>query len=47
VAVPVLDSLDCLLRVAARPLPLPAGPAPGPTPTSGLAFALAGRLEGS
>lgn len=41
--VPVLDSLDCLLRVAARPLPVP--PGPGATPTTGLAPALAARLE--
>jgi Asp/Glu/hydantoin racemase len=43
VAVPVLDSLECLLQVAARPLPVPPGPAAAPT--TGLAPALARRLE--
>ncbi len=43
VRVPVLDSLECLLRVAARPLPVP--PGPSPTPTTGLDPALARRLE--
>jgi Asp/Glu/hydantoin racemase len=43
VAVPVLDSLECLLRIAATSLPIPAGPAP--TPTLALAPALARRLE--
>lgn len=43
VAVPVLDSLECLLRVAARPLPVP--PRSAPAPTIGLAPALADRLE--
>ncbi|MXP64588.1 Asp/Glu racemase [Roseomonas sp. M0104] len=42
VPVPVLDSLDCLLRGAAEPLPVP--PGPGRTPTTGLAPALAARL---
>ena len=42
VAVPVLDSLDCLLRVAATPLPVP--PGPGAAPSIGLAPALAARL---
>lgn len=43
VAVPVLDSLDCLLRVAARPLPVPPGAAAAPS--VGLAPALAARLS--
>jgi Asp/Glu/hydantoin racemase len=43
VAVPVLDSLECLLRIAARPLPVP--PAASPAPSTGLAPALARRLE--
>lgn len=41
-AVPVLDSLECLLRHAATPLPVP--PPPGRTPTAGLSPALAARL---
>jgi allantoin racemase len=49
VAVPVLDSLECLLRVAARPGQRrpPAATAPGPAPTLGLAAALAHHLEQS
>ncbi|HWL83436.1 MAG TPA: aspartate/glutamate racemase family protein [Roseomonas sp.] len=42
VAVPVLDSLECLLRGAAEPLPVP--PGPGRTPSAGLSPALAARL---
>jgi Asp/Glu/hydantoin racemase len=41
-SVPVLDSLDCLLRGAARARPMPAGPARAPV--IGLAPALAARL---
>jgi Asp/Glu/hydantoin racemase len=43
VAVPLLDSLECLLRVAAGPLPVPPGAAPAPT--TGLSAALARCLE--
>ncbi|MFC3127027.1 aspartate/glutamate racemase family protein [Pseudoroseomonas globiformis] len=42
-AVPVLDSLDCLLVMAAQPHAIPSPPAR--TPTLGLAPALAQRLE--
>jgi Asp/Glu/hydantoin racemase len=42
-SVPVLDSLECLLRVAAQTLAVPPGPAA--SPTLGLAPALAARLE--
>jgi allantoin racemase len=46
VAVPVLDSLECLLRVAAQPLQRRlASAAPGPTPTLGLDASLAQCLE--
>ncbi|MCQ4161765.1 aspartate/glutamate racemase family protein [Roseomonas sp. GC11] len=41
--VPVLDSLECLLRVVVRPLPVP--PGPGRTPTTGLSPALAEALD--
>jgi len=40
--VPVLDSLECLLRSVVAPLPVP--PGPGRTPSTGLAPALAARL---
>lgn len=40
--VPVLDSLDCLLRVAAQPRPIP--PPPGITPSQGLSPALTAAL---
>jgi Asp/Glu/hydantoin racemase len=42
--VPVLDSLECLLRVAAAPAD-PAAPLTATTPTTGLAPALAARLD--
>ena len=42
VPVPVLDSLECLLRGAAGPLPLP--PGPRRSPSVGLSSALAARL---
>ncbi|PHK93967.1 Asp/Glu racemase [Pseudoroseomonas rhizosphaerae] len=40
--VPVLDSLECLLRHAATALPVP--PGPGRAPTTGLSPALAAKL---
>ncbi|MBC9209074.1 aspartate/glutamate racemase family protein [Roseomonas aerophila] len=45
VAVPVLDSLECLLQVAAQPGRRQPAPPPGPAPTLGLAEALAHCLE--
>jgi len=45
VAVPVLDSLECLLQVAAQAARLRPIPPPGPAPTLGLAEALARSLE--